>query len=78
MAALEKKQLAEQIKLADVHHALACERGHVSWAKLKHTDEPLERFLAAIRGGALPAAKEILNECPDLIAVSCVPLRREY
>jgi ankyrin repeat protein len=66
MAALEKKQLSEQIKLADVHHALARERGYVSWAKLKQTDEPLERFLAAIRGGALPAARQVLNECPDL------------
>jgi ankyrin repeat protein len=66
MAALEKKQLSEQIKLADVHHALARERGYVSWAKLKHTDEPLERFLAAIRGGALPAARQVLSECPDL------------
>jgi len=35
---------SEQIKLADVHHALAKEHGYLNWAELKQQDAPLSRF----------------------------------
>ena len=67
---LDTTQLSSQIKLADIHHALARERGFENWAELKRRDSPLERFLAAVRGGAFHSAQEELNNFPDLAAIS--------
>src|SRR3989442_14452454 len=58
--------LGSDIKLADVHHALAREHGYTNWAELKLNDQPLSRFLAAIRGGALKAAQQELKDFPNL------------
>src|SRR5438093_1232287 len=54
------------IKLADVHHALARERGYANWAALKRHDDPVERFLAAVRSGDLKQAQRELAEFPDV------------
>jgi len=43
-------RLDDDIKLADVHHALARELGYVNWAALKLSDQPLAQFLSAVRG----------------------------
>jgi len=58
--------LGTEIKLADVHHALARESGHANWAALKHENAPLERFLVSIRGGALKDAQDAFIEFPDM------------
>jgi ankyrin repeat protein len=69
-------QLASQIKLADVHNALAREQGYSKWTDLKHLDEPLERFLSAVRGGDLKTAQTVLVDsagvAEDNIHVACV------
>ena len=67
---LNSSQFALQTKLADVHHALAREHGFSSWAELKRHDSPLERFLAAIRGGAFQSAQDELRNVPELAAMS--------
>jgi ankyrin repeat protein len=59
-----------QIKLADIHHALARERGFENWTELNRRDSPLEQFLAAVRSGAFHSAQEELNSFPDLAAIS--------
>jgi ankyrin repeat protein len=66
LRALDIAQIASQIKLGDVHHALARELGYRNWAGLKLQDEPVVRFLAAIRGGALDAASAELRRSPSL------------
>jgi ankyrin repeat protein len=55
-----------EIRLADVHHALALEQGCRSWADLKRQDDPAARFLAAVRGGNLESAQRVLEEFPEL------------
>ena len=76
LALLDTRGVAEQIKLADVQHAIARERGHKNWAELKRHDAPLSRFLSAARGGALESAQRELASFPDLIEesihVACV------
>jgi ankyrin repeat protein len=67
---LDTPQFSSEMKLADIHHALACERGFENWAELKRRDSPLERFLAAVRGGAFHSAQDELNSFPDLAAIS--------
>ena len=57
---------AAEIKLADVQHALAREHGYANWAALKRHDDPIERFLVAIRGGALPDAQRELTGFPEM------------
>lgn len=65
LAALDTDQLAAQIKLADVHYALAREKGYANWGELKRRDAPLSRFLTAVRGGALKAAQREMEAFPD-------------
>jgi ankyrin repeat protein len=60
----------EQIKLADVHHAVARELGYRNWGELKRNDAPLSRFLAAARSGSLASAQRELGRFPDLIEES--------
>jgi hypothetical protein len=55
-----------ELKLADVHHALARELGYANWAALKRYDDPVERFLVAVRGGSLREAQRELAEFPDM------------
>jgi len=55
-----------EIKLADVHHALARELGQANWAALKHENAPLEHFLIAVRGGALKEAQDTFAEFPEM------------
>lgn len=59
-------QPARRIQLADVQHALAREHGYPNWAELKRRDAPLERFLAAVRSGALQTAQREWRAVPDL------------
>jgi ankyrin repeat protein len=53
-------------KLADVHHALARELGFNNWAALKRHDDPVERFLVAIRGSSLKQAQQELTAFPEM------------
>jgi ankyrin repeat protein len=66
LAALADAQIGEQIKLADVHQALAREHGYANWAELKRADDPLEQFLAAVRSGSVKRAQRALAALPDL------------
>lgn len=59
-------RLGPDLKLADVQHAIARERGFANWAELKQSREPLEQFLAAVRGGAIQKVREVFMEYPDL------------
>jgi ankyrin repeat protein len=70
LAAAEDRQILGQIKLADVQHALAREHGYRSWADLKRHDEPIVRFLAAVRSGALKEMQEEATRSPNLAEVS--------
>src|SRR5262245_30653467 len=74
-AALERVRahlpgLSQPIKLADIHHVLARERGYSNWAELKRRDVPLERFLAAVRSGNPSAAQRELRSFPQFAAES--------
>src|SRR5262245_51866195 len=66
LAALSDEAMAAQIKLADVHHALAREVGYSNWGDLKRHDDPLARFLAAVRSGAIESAQLEFHRAPDL------------
>lgn len=66
LAAVDNQQIAAQIKLAGVHHALAREQSYRSWADLKRHDDPVARFLAAIRSGGLKAAQDAVKRYPNL------------
>jgi ankyrin repeat protein len=66
LSTFDTAHFARQIKLADVHHALAREHGYPNWAELKRHDAPLERFLTAVRSGALKTAQRELATFPDL------------
>src|SRR5215467_1610892 len=70
LAGLTNAQVAEQIQLADIHHVVAHEKGYSNWSELKRHDAPLDRFLAAIRGGAEKAALAELRACPAVIEES--------
>jgi hypothetical protein len=72
-AELSDALAAYQIKLADVHHALARERGHANWAELKREDAPLEQFLVAVRGFALKDAQRVLAAFHEMAAESVMP-----
>jgi ankyrin repeat protein len=64
---LSVQDVVSQLKLVDVQHALAREQGCTSWAELKKKNRsPLERFLAAVRGGSLAAAKDQFEEFPGV------------
>jgi ankyrin repeat protein len=69
-AQLPKLSDAATVKLADVQHALARERGYSNWAALKRHDDPIERFLVAIRGGSLTDAQQELAAFPELVEES--------
>jgi len=56
----------DDVKLAHVQHALACEHGFTNWAALKRHDDPVDRFLVAIRGGALKDARRELAAFPEM------------
>ncbi|MBI4472467.1 MAG: ankyrin repeat domain-containing protein [Acidobacteria bacterium] len=66
LAALSDEDISSQIKLADIHHALARELGYSKWADVKRHDQPVARFLAGVRSGALKSAQEELQRSPDL------------
>ena len=70
LASMEHREIAEQIKLADVHHVLAREHGCSNWGELKRYDAPLARFLAAARSGSLKSAGRELAQFPDLVEES--------
>jgi ankyrin repeat protein len=57
-------------KFLYVQHALVREHGYPNWAELKRHDAPLERFLAAVRSGALKTAQRELANFPDLARAS--------
>jgi ankyrin repeat protein len=67
---LTNTQVAERIQLADIHHVLAHEKGYSNWAELKRHDAPLDRFLAAVREGALKTAVAELRASPAIIEES--------
>jgi ankyrin repeat protein len=70
LAGLTNGQVAERIQLADIHHVLAHEKGYSNWSELKRHDAPLDRFLAAVRGGAEKAALAELRASPAVIEES--------
>jgi ankyrin repeat protein len=70
LGGLTDAQIAERIQLADIHHVLAREKGYSNWAELKRHDAPLERFLAAVRGGALKPALAELRASATIIEES--------
>jgi ankyrin repeat protein len=53
LQALSSIDASDTIKLADVHQALAVQRGFVSWADLTRVGDPLAALLTAVRGGHL-------------------------
>src|SRR5436190_8688094 len=70
LANLKDAQISETIKLADVHHALAREKGHESWGELKRGDSLVEQFLVAIRGTSFKEAQRTLAALPDMASES--------
>jgi len=70
LASMDIREVANEIKLADVHHALAREQGCSNWGELKRHDAPLARFLAAARSGSLKGAQGELAQFPDLVEES--------
>ena len=70
LSSQDDRALATAIKLADAQHAIAREHGHANWAALKRSDNPLERLLAAIRGGALAELRHHLPVFAPLAASS--------
>jgi ankyrin repeat protein len=58
------------IKLSDVQHAIARERGHENWGELKREDSIVDQFLVAVRGGTVRDAQRILVKLPDIAADS--------
>lgn len=70
MADLNDVQIAETIKLADVHHALARERGHANWGDLKREDSLVEQFLVAVRGASFKDAQRTLAALPEMASES--------
>jgi len=67
---LEDRRISETIKLADIHHALAREKGHESWGDLKRDDSLIEQFLVAIRGTAFKEAQRTLAALPEMASES--------
>jgi ankyrin repeat protein len=70
LASKDLREIAEQIKLADVHHALAREHDCSNWGELKRHDAPLARFLSAARSGSLKSVQHELAQFPDLVEES--------
>lgn len=73
LAALSDSEFATQVKLADIHHALALEHGQPNWAALKRHLEALDpvhmqaaRFMAAIRAADLPRVTALFERHPLL------------
>src|SRR5262249_46962085 len=69
-------RLGDDMKLADVHHALARELGYVNWAAVKLADQPLAQFLGAVRGLAFRPedlnVAEYSDFAEDSIHAACV------
>lgn len=64
---LSPDEIAAQLKLGDVQHAIAREQGFPNWAALKLSDySPVDQFLAVVRNGALALAKQHVEELPKL------------
>ena len=70
LAALNDAQVADEIRLADVQHAIAREQGQENWGYLKREDSVIEQFLAAIRGGALKEAQRVFALLPEMASES--------
>jgi hypothetical protein len=69
-ARLDDASLRRAIRLADAQHAIAREHGHANWAALTRYDDPLERFLVAVRGGAHGEIARHLSAFAPLAAAS--------
>jgi ankyrin repeat protein len=59
-ASLDGDALTRRLRLADVQHAMALQRGFASWAELTRFGDPLARLLATVRGGHLPTLRREL------------------
>ncbi len=73
LASLDDAAAAEQLKLADVQHALAREAGLENWAALKRqieASEPLvaqvTRFLSALAGPDADTMRHVLERFPEV------------
>ena len=73
LAELDDSSLAEQLKLADVQHALAREAGLENWAALKRSVESAEpyihqiaRFMRALGEGDGEEMRDVLERFPEL------------
>jgi ankyrin repeat protein len=63
---IDRARLQVTIRLADVHHALARESGFASWGELTRSQDPLARFLAAVRGNHVRTVRQHLSEFAPL------------
>ena len=69
-AQLPRQPAAADMKLADAQHTLARELGFANWAALKRHDDPVERFLVAVRGGDFKVAQRELSAFPEIVEES--------
>lgn len=67
---LDASAVAATIKLADVHQAMAIQRGFASWADLTRAGDPLAHLLAAVRGGHLATFRRDLPQFAGLAAAN--------
>ncbi len=67
MSKLDDAGVRSTIRLADVQHAIARQRGHENWAALKRHDNPVAQCLVAVRGGALARLAARLAEFAPLV-----------
>jgi ankyrin repeat protein len=70
LASLDDRAARAVVKLADAQQAIAREHGHPNWAALTRDDNPLERFLVAVRGADLPQITRHLAEFAPLARTS--------
>ncbi len=77
LAALDPAKAAENVRLADVQHALAREAGLASWAELRHSIEAREpffvqlgRFLRALHDSDAAAMRRVLEAHPGVAKTS--------
>ena len=77
LAQYDDAKFGDEVLLADVHHAIARERGHKSWAELKRVVEAAdpvqlqaERFLHAVREDDGTHAQQILGDSPAIAQYS--------
>jgi ankyrin repeat protein len=66
LRSLDKPALSTGIRLADVQHAVAVERGFSSWGDLTRYGDPLSRLLTAIRGAHIVTLRRELRSFSGL------------